>query len=116
MLDTVRKCKRVVRACAKTWNITAWYKRGENEAEGRKRGRKRIHLRSELVKEKYVVLKEQPKTWKSGRTVQSCRSYTCIAADYLKKNLFSNADFHLMPTAKTMVKLRFSFGAQSRQE
>jgi len=27
MLDTVGKCKRMVRACAKTWIITAWYNR-----------------------------------------------------------------------------------------
>jgi len=31
MLDTVRKHKRVVRACAKTWIITAWYNRGKSE-------------------------------------------------------------------------------------
>jgi len=37
MLDKVRKCKRVVRACAKTWITTAWYNWGKNEGEGYKR-------------------------------------------------------------------------------
>jgi len=37
MLDTVGKCKRVVRAYAKTWITTAWYNRGKNEGEGYKR-------------------------------------------------------------------------------
>ena len=31
------------------------------------RGRKRMHLLSDLMKRKYVALKEQPKTGKTGR-------------------------------------------------
>jgi len=30
MIDTVRKRKRVVRACAQTWIITAWYNSGKD--------------------------------------------------------------------------------------
>jgi len=33
MLDTMRRRKGVVRACAKTWIITAWYNRGKNEGQ-----------------------------------------------------------------------------------
>ena len=45
MLDTLGKWKRVVRACAKTWITTAWYNWGKNE----RRGRKRMHLLSDLM-------------------------------------------------------------------
>jgi len=40
MLDTVGKCKRVVRACVKTWIITAWYNQPKNEGEGYRRQEK----------------------------------------------------------------------------
>ena len=65
--DTVRKCKRVVRACAvrhepSLHDIT----KGRMRVKAT-RGRKRMHLLHNLMKGKYVALKEQLKTGKSGR-------------------------------------------------
>jgi len=81
MLDAVGKCKRVVRACAKIWIITAWYNREKNEGELGE-GRKRMLLLSYLMNGKYVALKrtaEDRKEW------QSWKSYTCFSADYLNE-------------------------------
>jgi len=48
------------------------------------RGRKRMHLLSDLMKRKNVALK----SWKQERVAEiekSWKSYTCFSADYLKK-------------------------------
>ena len=50
------------------------------------RGRKRMHLLSDLLKEKYVALErtaEDKKEWQ--KNVKSWKSYTCFSADYLCK-------------------------------
>jgi len=63
----------VVRACAKTWIITAWYNQGENEGKAT-RGGKRMHLLSDLVKWKYVALNsvaEDRKQWQKLKTAGS---------------------------------------------
>jgi len=55
MLDIVRKCKYVARACAETCIIIA---RIEGRMKGKAtRGRKRMHLLSDLMKGNYVALK-----------------------------------------------------------
>ena len=46
------------------------------------RGRKRMHLLSDLIKRKYVALKSwDRKEWQKLKR----KSYTCFSADYLKK-------------------------------
>ena len=75
MLDTVRKIKHVVPACAKTWIITAWYNRRKNEPAERTDERK--------------VGGTRKNSWRQERVaeiVNSWKSYTCFSADYLSSS------------------------------
>ena len=75
MLDTVGKCKRVVRACAKTWIITAWYNQEKNEGEGYMRKEK--NLLSDLMK----VYGTWKNSWRQERVAEIdkiWKLYTCF--------------------------------------
>ena len=57
MLDTMRKCKRLVRACA-IRHESLLHDIIEGRMRGKAtRGRKTMHLLSDLMKEKYEALK-----------------------------------------------------------
>jgi len=82
MLDTVRKRKHVRLRHVLRYKL-------HDIIEGRMkgkviRGRKRMHLLSDLMRGKYVALKrtaEDRKEW--WKCVKSWKSYTCFSADYL---------------------------------
>jgi len=43
-----------------------------------------MHVLSDLMKGKYVALQRRQE--RLAEIVNSCKSYTCFSADYLKKN------------------------------
>jgi len=49
------------------------------------RGRKRMHLLSNLMKGKYVALKRTARQERVAEVVRSWKSYTCFSADYLNE-------------------------------
>ena len=81
MLDTVRKCKCVVRACAKTEVITAWYDQGENEEEGYMRSEK--NTPAEWPDERKVcgTRKNSRRQDRVAEIEKSWKSYASFSAD-----------------------------------
>jgi len=90
MLETVKKCKHcMVRACATTRIITAWYNWGKNEGKAT-RGRKRKHLLSDLMKGKYVALKRTAEDRKEWQKLLRAGSHTPASQQITWMNTWMN--------------------------
>jgi len=83
MLDTVGKRKCVVRACAKTWIITAWCNWGKMGGRLHKVGKECTCWATWW---KHVTLKKNNRRQQRVAEIEkSWKSYTCFSPDYLKK-------------------------------